>query len=817
MDPDTGDLLRLFASVVVAVAVLTVCAGTAWAIHGVATRGGDEPTFNPGVGGPHTVVVSETRPVVYQGESNVDFERPDGDRVAPAGLIGAEGEAEGRPLQLPIPRDQATGLYTLDGDPASPGVVVQTPRVTDLSVLNERGFDVTGATVGEDRTLLVAADWNFPEAEDLSLTVRNDRGVDITGEVLTGVSDLSATQQVELQGPYAAYPERVGAAGERGTGTGIEYLQGLGQFTEAELANSSRLQRAFWALDLNEAGPGNVTVTVEGWDRLTTGRASESATFRVVTETDPSLSLAPESATRGQRVQFAVRGSTVGAVHNVVVEADDFRTEAADGRVFQTVNDVIDRGAVDADDDGTAEFAFGTVRIDDATGFGEGRLDTSYLEDTDVDVRVFAAGRNLTDVAADLTDSVDERTLELTEPTLGIDQPAGTYFSGDEVDLRGTASRGIDDVALYVRFDDDWELLDLNEDGTFTGADAVTVAGDGDWEREDVTLSTASPRLSFPGQYRLAVVEADDVRTDGGLPATLSNAELSGATNRQTTLLVEQPRLRIGQTVTLVNDQLAVEDGTVEVRGSAPGLERVLVVMIDERGRVATEQIPVDDEDLFERDDIDLTTGDGQDLTRGRIEGFVLGVGRDNVLGDGRLPGQNRATLGAGEDFVKALSARGLTQAQIRERVLAETVNDTASDDLSIRESFEYTDATTRITAVRPAQLPEGDDVSAIEVGETMVIRGETNRQPEQNRITVAAVGGPAARRLPAVSTDEWGANGTWSVEVDTAGLDPGRYTFEADDGASTDRVRVRIVPPGQRGPLGGAANRTTPTPAPAG
>ncbi|WP_135824312.1 hypothetical protein [Halorussus ruber] len=126
-------------------------------------------------------------------------------------------------------------------------------------------------------------------------------------------------------------------------------MQGLGQFSRAELQNSSRLGTAYWALDLSEVGPGNVTVSVEGWDTLNFGPASRSATIRVTGETETSLGLGSEEATRGQRVGFSVRSSAVGAVHNVTIDSDDFSDDEADARVFETVNDVIARGTADTD------------------------------------------------------------------------------------------------------------------------------------------------------------------------------------------------------------------------------------------------------------------------------------------------------------------------------------------------------------------------------------------------------------------------------------------------------------------------------------
>ena len=797
---EASDALPVVLSILVVSSVLTAPVGLATAFHGIVARGGDELTFNPGIGGPNDVIVSNATPVVYQGESGSDFQLPSGETVPASRLVGGSGDAEGQLLQLPIPQDKTPGLYTL-GEQSERGVVVQTPRITEFSLVNERGFDVKGANVEDDKTILVEAKWNFKKAEDLSLVVRNERGTDITGEVLTSAEELSAAQKARLSGPYATYPEKIGTVGERGTGTGIEYLQGLGQVSRAEIQNSSRLDTAYWALDLSEVGPGNVTVSVGGWDALDFGPASRSATIGVTGETETSLGLGSDEATRGERVGFSVRNSAVGAVHNVTIDADDFRGDEADERVFETVNDVVDRGSIDTDDDGTADLAYATVQIDDDTGVGEGQLDTSYLDDTSIDLDVFSAGANVSEITGDEADPTDERTLDLEEPTLGIGRPAGVYTVGEEIDVNGTAARGIDEVALYVRNQGDWELLDLNGDGSFDDADTVTVDSDGNWQAEDVTLSEANSLLSFSGRYELGVVEARDITEDGRVQETLSNPQFSGATSTETTLLVEEPELGSQRTFQLVNEQISVTDGTIDVRGSAPGLEQVLIVMVDDRGRVTTEQLSVNDEGVFEKDDIDLSTPQGRSLSEGQVQAFVFGVGRDAVVGDGVLPNQDRATIGALEDYVKVISSRGLTQEQMVERLLAQTTRDTASDDLLIRESFQYAESSTRITSVVPAAFANQSGVTQIEVGETMIVSGKTNRQPDRTSITVGVVAGPSVGQFPVASTDEWGANGTWSVRLDTAGVEPGTYTIEVDDGDTTDRLQIQIVPEGARGP----------------
>lgn len=86
-----------------------------------------------------------------------------------------------------------------------------------------------------------------------------------------------------------------------------------------------------------------------------------------------------------------------------------------------------------------------------------------------------------------------------------------------------------------------------------------------------------------------------------------------------------------------VAGQVAAEDGTVAVRGTATGIDRVLVTLVDRRGRVATELLSVDDDSVFEEDDLELVTADGTGLSEGPVVATVLSPGRDGVVGDGEL------------------------------------------------------------------------------------------------------------------------------------------------------------------------------------
>lgn len=809
MQTDTNRLGKNVAVVAVVVALVLSPAISGLALGAEVQRGGQAGQYDPGVGGANNVQISDDKPVVFQGERNIEFLGPEGFPLDAGQLVGVAGNAEGVPLESPIPQDQERGQYTTTGESDAPGVTIQTPRVTELDLLNERGIDVGGANVQEDETLLVRAEWNFEQSEDLELVVRDQNGNTVTGDVLADADQLSDAQRNELSGPYADLPERVVNPGQRGTGTGVVYLQGLGQFSDGELANSSELDAAYWALDVSDLQSGDLSITVEGWDDLNFGAASQTTTVNVQSEDDVNLDLEDEGATRGQNVLFTVRGSTAGASHYVAIEDDDFRNNRVDVRVFRDIQDVIDRGTVDVDGDGTDDFAYAEIEVNEDTGLGVGQVDTGYLDDASVTVNLYSADRSLEDVAADIGDTEDDQTLDVRQGDLTFDSPDGTYVAGSEVDLRGQAAQGVDDVAVYARDQGDWELVDVNEDGSADGADTISVDSTGEWERDDVVLSEATDIFSIPGRYRIGVVEVEDVQTDDGeLASQLSTSEFSSATSSQTAIIVQEPGLEEARTFQAINGQVAVEDGTVDVEGVAPGLDEVLAILVDSRGRIATERITVDDDDSFEEDDVSMVTRDGRTLNEGQIRALVVGLGRDSLAGDGILPGQTSADLAGLEDYVQGLRG-GLTQQQVISLIADETTDEVASDDLSIQEAFRFTDGAVSIDTVAPAdENATVGEIQTIEVGETMFVQGVTNRKPDDNTITVEVIDGPSIEEFDADSTDAWPLTGVWSVSLSTDGVEPGTYTLEADDGDNTDTVTVEVVAPG----AGDAAGNDTDT-----
>jgi len=816
--------------------VLSVIALSGYGMAANSVRGGETATYNPGVGGPNDVVVTQDKPVVFRGEDNVRYVTQDGTEVNPSNLIGVSGDAEGIPLESPIPEDQTLGQYARNGQRTQVGVTVQQPRVTDLELLNERGADVADSSITEDEVVLVRAEWNFRSAEDLDIEVRDEDGNEITGDVLGESDQLSDGQIQSLNGPYANNPAAVGNPGQRGTGTEIVHLQGIGQFNESEL-NGTSVQDAFWVLDMSDQDAGQYTIAVEGWDELDFGPAQQSATLDVTTDTDIQLDLGARSATRGQYVPFTIRGSSAGETHFVTIEDDDFRNNNVNQRVFRDVNDVVERGTFDANNDSTADFAYARVVIDEDTGLGEGQIDTAFLDDTNVDVNAYESGLTLEEVAQTFGSPEDDSSVRIEEGGLSIAEPAGSYIAGQEVDVSGFAEPGIDDVALYARDQGDWELLDVNEDGDLDDDDLISVDADGEWEERDVRLSVASDIFAIPGRYRFGVIEAEDARDDAGnLRQTLTTTQFSSGSSEQTSLLVTEPGLgpanqsNVAEPAGLggdvaqesvaasvqqpqlqqqqqgptgvqrpliyqsYNGQVATDDGTVDVIGTAPGQDDVLLIMVDTRGRVATEQVTVDDDDIFEEDDVSLTTPEGRQLNEGQITGLVYALGRDAVAGDGLIPGQSGASLSDVENYVQRFSGTGLTQQQVLEILADETVDEAGSDDLLIRDSFRYTDGSTNIQAIRSAGS-SATGVNPIEAGSTMVVSGVTNRKPDDNTISIDVTEGPDATEFSSASTDEWNFTGQWSVRLNVpANVEPGTYTLEADDGDNTDIVTFQVV-----------------------
>ncbi|EMA08252.1 HVO_2072 family ArtA-dependent S-layer glycoprotein [Haloferax denitrificans] len=675
-------------------------------------------------------------------------------------LTGVAGSAEGVTLDLnsPIPQSsdaQPVGAYTTNGSSSAPGVTVLAPRITSSEILTASGGDVTGSALssGDAGELYVRANYNFEDAEKVTVTVEDPSGTDISNEVVQGsdvIDDGTADADDDAQ---------VGAE-----------------------------------LDMSGQDAGEYTIIVEGAEDLDFGEASETLTLTISSQDEVGIELDSESVTQGTDVQYTVTNGIDGNEHVVAIDTNDLRdsdvtTAQAEG-VFRNIGDTSEVGIANADtsENATADnatIAYAVVEIDGASAVGG--IETQYLDDSDIDIEVYDVGVNATEAASGDFDSVNDITLTVEEGGATLSNPTGQYVVGSEVDINGTATSS-DDVAIYVRDDGDWELLEI--DG---GDNTISVDSDDTFEEEDVQLSSANNILSLTGTYRIGVIDAEDADIDSpsGVDSTLTTSEFTSGVSSSNSIRVTDQALS-GQ-FTTINGQVATTDGTVDVNGSASGADSVLVIFVDERGSVGYQRVSVDSDSTFEEDDLNIDDVDGDSLAQGQITAHILSVGRDSNVGDGSLPSESSgANLDDLESYLATLDGGTNSGEQVNELIASETVDETASDDLIVTETFRLAESSTSIDSIYP-DAAEAAGINPVATGETMVIAGSTNLKPDDNTVSVE-VTSEDGTSVALEDTDSWENDGMWMVEVDTTDFETGTYTVEADDGDSTDTVNVEVV-----------------------
>ncbi|MEF8856751.1 MAG: hypothetical protein V5A16_04950 [Haloplanus sp.] len=329
--------------------------------------------WNPATSRGEIILDSGSYHRVSRGENDIDRWRRASDDadVMGAVLTGRGGAAEGDVLDLSrsIPRDQTVGRYS-NGDVSA---LVVEPRISSLRLLTPRGVELgSDVTVGRSRRLLLRADWNFVEAEDLQVDLRRN-GVNYEREALS--TDATSEQLATLPSGFA--PDDL-AREVQGAGT-------TGRSTAA------------WLFDFSSLDPGVYTLRVEGVDDLTTGTATRSITVHVGTESRPTLGFADRTVTRGDWAQFSISGSEAGTVHAVSVERSRLRSSSADpARVFRSVGNVVATGSTD-------RRAYGIVEVPDS-GRGIGAIDTGRLDTGRTTVTLHGARAGRSDAVSSATD-----------------------------------------------------------------------------------------------------------------------------------------------------------------------------------------------------------------------------------------------------------------------------------------------------------------------------------------------------------------------------------------------------------------------------
>ncbi|WP_049910464.1 HVO_2072 family ArtA-dependent S-layer glycoprotein [Natrinema gari] len=677
--------------------------------------------------------------IVYQGEDDFEFS----DEFARDTLTGVEnGGAEGKQLNPPVPDTQLTGTY---GDGDGNTVTVTTPRVTGLTINNVyddgsvNAVDGSSISTEDADNMNVAVEYTFDDVEYIDISVEDESGTDITNQVLDDTT-------IEETG---------GSVG----------------------------------LDLSTEDAGEYTVTAQGAGNLDAGDAVETATVELRTDADLGLELGTDSAVRGDNVEYTVSGGSDGDTHLVAIDRSEFREGVtADNAesVFRNVDDTEAVGVYpDSADTENVDFVWAEVGIAGTTAVGQ--IETQYLDDSSVDVDVYDTGVDAADVDDD-ADSTDDVSLEVSEGDIAIENPDSSYIIGSEIDINGTAD-GSDEVAVFVRDTADWKLVEQG----------IAVDSDGTFEKEDYVLSrdggAGSDSLSLSGTYRFGVIDqsdADEVMDDEN---TISTSEFNQGTSATSSLRVVKGGLTVDH-VSIIDGQVA--DGeTLSIRGTAPGQDSVYVSFYGPRGTYDRIPISTDSEYVFEEEDIQVGNNLGPQLgtdtsiSQGTVYMSVYSKGRDNIPGDGSVDSVDGGTVE--QQFVsmyKQLNAGATSQQQVMERIASETTRDSGSDDISRLFQFRYTDPQTTIENVSSASAGEGTVVA----GEAMTVSGATNRQPDDNTITVEVTDGPSVSQFDLASTEQWGADGRWNVTLDTEGIEPGTYTIETNDGDSTDKADIRII-----------------------
>jgi major cell surface glycoprotein (TIGR04216 family) len=752
--------------------------------------------------------------IIFQGEEDIQLRDGSGNPLAAAAFERASGDNAGVPLSIPVDTDQTTGTYENSSSGTIVTVTVASPSISTFDVQNQplgtsagvgAGSDVNGGTLVADGSgAHVEVNYNFEEAESVELTVEDENGVDVTNEILAGSADAVAD-------------------GTDASGTDVTPV-GIG-------------------LDPTGLDEGEYTFSISGTEDLDFGDATQSTTVQIVTEEAANLDLSSGEVVQGENVDFTIDGTSEGNFHAVAIQSEDFRDGIdADqaNSIFRNVGDTVDVGLVDNssspassvvqsqsqrsniqaqvnnpnnDIDEVAEltdYAFAIVEIDGGSGVGS--IETQFLDDSSVTVDVFESNSSVTyldtnqnhntniGLFSSAAESDDDEDIEIDEGTVSLSEPTGTYVTGNEVTVNGTANEGADDVAIYVRDQGDYELAQID------GSPTITVDGDNTFDEEDVQLgfgSTASSQqgnniLSLPGTYRIGVIVAQDAAIDSpGPDNSLTTSEFNGGISSTESVVVTDTELT-GSFVTY-NGQVADDDGTIDLNGTAAGKDgsEIVVAFVDSRGNTVADTVSVDSDSTFEREDFDISS-----LSQGTVSAHLISSGRDGVFGEDASNNFDDAD-GTASFIDTGLSGTG---DQVRSSILANTVDDTASDDLIVTETFRLSDGLTTVETV----------TSPVEGNGTIEVTGQTNRRADDNTITAELLD-QGDNSVTLSSTDQWGTDGAYSVNISLDGVQPGEYVVEVDDGDNTDRASVEVVEQvdEEETPTTATPEPDTPTPTP--
>jgi major cell surface glycoprotein (TIGR04216 family) len=403
--------------------------------------------------------------------------------------------------------------------------------------------------------------------------------------------------------------------------------------------------------------------------------------------------------------------------------------------------------------------------------------------------------------------------------SVSFDDVTSSFVIGESIQISGTTSGSVDEVAIYVRDDGKYKLAEIK------GVSTIEVSDIGEFSETDVDLLrgayAGSEILRQPGEYQLGAIASTDADINGdGKPDTnLTSTTFNEATSTSTPIEVNRPSL--SGSIETIRGEIAIRDSEVNIQGEARGQDAIVVTFVGSNGNAVAEAIAVDSDGTFEVDGIPLFDSGsfGEDdinliggLDKGPVSAHIISPGLDGYYGNDNYPGSDFLTVAIEDD----LASNATTGDQLRSQINSTTIEASGSDDQMVSDTFQLTDGYTTISKV---YLEGGtpSDTDVISPRESIVVEGVTNRKPDDNVIDIDVLnvsGGEVTipedgtsmysynYSLPesdnyttgtAVGAGQWETDGEWQVTLNTSSLEPGTYTIESDDGDNTDQAEIEI------------------------
>jgi major cell surface glycoprotein (TIGR04216 family) len=232
---------------------------------------------------------------VFYGESGLTFSDTDNTPADTSTLTGVTGDTDGKTLTDPISTTLPTGQYSQTGAAGADDnmfVTLLDPTIDTFEVQNDAGADVSGGTLLTSQADSgVFVEYNFEEAQSVTLTVEDEGGTEVTDEWIS-----------------AGYNTRIGDG--------------------------------YIPIDPSDVDVGEYTFTVEADGDID---VEQSTTVRVIEEVSPTLSLDQDPVVTGEDTKFTVTDSQEDAYHLVTIENSSV-VDGVTGDIFRTIGQTTDRG-----------------------------------------------------------------------------------------------------------------------------------------------------------------------------------------------------------------------------------------------------------------------------------------------------------------------------------------------------------------------------------------------------------------------------------------------------------------------------------------